>query len=172
MINKINPRNKDNVQNVSNLETNSDNISGFKWIITIYRLYGISFCGASVGSNKLSLRKTILLIAWNLVFMILYFVSVYLLIDIKMWSIKKTSHNESKFLLILFITKLSIIIHFSEIGIIYIIYMFKGSHILKSMKIKIIAECKIDDKYNFRQKNLGKSIWYQKIRKKGIIKWI
>ena len=51
MINKINPRNKDNVQNASNLETNSDNISGFKWIITIYRLYGISFCGGTLRPN-------------------------------------------------------------------------------------------------------------------------
>jgi hypothetical protein len=122
------------------IKCSSDNYSGFEWIVFVYRIYGLSYNGYKI---KFKWFKALIYL-WNLLVLSIYVFSIAFVFTGDL-SIPEKEHK-NKFSLVYVLYYSAYISHAFETCFINLIIMFKGNKILEWIQMKIVPECRIDDR--------------------------
>jgi hypothetical protein len=123
------------------IKYSSDNYSGIEWIVFAHRIYGLSYNGYKI---KFKWFKAVLLL-WNLLVPLTYVLSLTFVFNEDL-SIPEKKEQKTKFSLVYVLFYIAFINHVFENCFIYLIIMIKGNKILEWIQMKIVPECRIDDR--------------------------
>jgi hypothetical protein len=123
------------------IKYSSDNYSGFEWIVFVHRIYGLSYNGYKI---KFKWFKAVLLL-WNLLVPLTYVLSITFVFNEDL-SIPEKKEQKTKFSLVYVLFYIAFINYIFEICFINLIIMVKGDKILEWIQMKIVPECRIDDR--------------------------
>jgi hypothetical protein len=119
------------------IECSTDNYSGFEWIVFVHRIYSLSYNGYKI---KFKWFKALLYL-WNSLVILIY---GFLLAIVFIKGPNKEHKNKSSLVYVLYCS--AHVGYVFEICLINLIIMFKGNKILESIQMKIVPQCRIDDR--------------------------